>query len=203
MGGTGVTAAGGAQPEGVCVRLADSRALSSQNRPGRSEGRGTLFVRPSAVHRADPASNAPARPRDKAKVETAVLVAQRWIFARLRNETFFSIEVSNRRRTRRRRLGYSSPRRSSKTHRAREACSSSRPRGKGRCSCRCSSRERTCSLGRFRPHLAPSSRRGRPHCRCRRNTASPRYRTRPWPRSARRCRCPGRSRFPRRTRYPV
>lgn len=35
----------------------------------------------------------PARPyraRDKAKVEAAVLVAQRWILARLRNETFFS-----------------------------------------------------------------------------------------------------------------
>jgi transposase len=39
----------------------------------------------------------PARPRDKAKVETAVLVAQRWILARLRNETFFSIEVLNER----------------------------------------------------------------------------------------------------------
>jgi hypothetical protein len=33
----------------------------------------------------------PARPRDKAKVEVAVQIAQRWILARLRNQTFFSL----------------------------------------------------------------------------------------------------------------
>lgn len=32
----------------------------------------------------------PGKPKDKAKVEGAVLIAQRWILARLRNETFFS-----------------------------------------------------------------------------------------------------------------
>ena len=37
----------------------------------------------------------PRRPRDKAKVEAAVLVAQRWIIARLRNRRFFSIEEIN------------------------------------------------------------------------------------------------------------
>jgi len=37
----------------------------------------------------------PGKPRDKAKVEVAVQVAQRWILARLRNETFFSIEALN------------------------------------------------------------------------------------------------------------
>ena len=37
----------------------------------------------------------PYKPRDKAKVEAAVLVAQRWILARLRNETFFSLEALN------------------------------------------------------------------------------------------------------------
>jgi transposase len=37
----------------------------------------------------------PYKPRDKAKVEVAVLVAQRWILARLRNETFFSLEALN------------------------------------------------------------------------------------------------------------
>ena len=40
----------------------------------------------------------PARPgkaRDKAKVEVAVQVAQRWILARLRNETFFSLAELN------------------------------------------------------------------------------------------------------------
>jgi len=42
----------------------------------------------------------PARPgkaRDKAKVEVAVQIAQRWIVARLRNETFFSLEELNQR----------------------------------------------------------------------------------------------------------
>ena len=40
----------------------------------------------------------PARPykaRDKAKVEVAVQIAQRWILARLRNETFFSVAALN------------------------------------------------------------------------------------------------------------
>ena len=39
----------------------------------------------------------PAKPREKAKVEVGVQVAQRWILARLRNETFFSLEALNRR----------------------------------------------------------------------------------------------------------
>ena len=39
----------------------------------------------------------PGKPRDKAKVEVAVQIAQRWILARLRHETFFSIEALNRR----------------------------------------------------------------------------------------------------------
>jgi transposase len=33
----------------------------------------------------------PRKPKDKAKVESMVLVAQRWILARLRNRTFFSL----------------------------------------------------------------------------------------------------------------
>ena len=36
------------------------------------------------------------KPRDKAKVESAVLIAQRWILAALRNHTFFSIEQARR-----------------------------------------------------------------------------------------------------------
>jgi transposase len=39
----------------------------------------------------------PYKPRDKAKVEVAVQIVQRWIIARLRNETFFSPEALNRR----------------------------------------------------------------------------------------------------------
>lgn len=38
----------------------------------------------------------PASPRSKAKVETGVLIAQRWVLARLRNRTFFSlVELNN------------------------------------------------------------------------------------------------------------
>jgi transposase len=39
----------------------------------------------------------PAKARDKAKVEVAVQVAQRWILARLRHETFFSLAALNAR----------------------------------------------------------------------------------------------------------
>jgi len=37
----------------------------------------------------------PGKPRDKAKVEVGVLIAQRWILARLRNRTFFSLAELN------------------------------------------------------------------------------------------------------------
>jgi len=39
----------------------------------------------------------PRKPRDKAKVEVAVQVVERWILARLRHETFFSLAALNRR----------------------------------------------------------------------------------------------------------
>jgi len=39
----------------------------------------------------------PGKPRDKAKVEVAVQIVQRWIVARLRNETFFSLQELNAR----------------------------------------------------------------------------------------------------------
>ncbi|HPF27571.1 MAG: hypothetical protein R3D51_00070 [Hyphomicrobiaceae bacterium] len=35
------------------------------------------------------------KPRDKAKVETGVLIVERWILARLRNRVFFSLEALN------------------------------------------------------------------------------------------------------------
>lgn len=37
----------------------------------------------------------PAKPRDKAVVEGAVWLAQRWILARLRNQTFFDLGALN------------------------------------------------------------------------------------------------------------
>lgn len=39
----------------------------------------------------------PSSPRDKAKVEVGVQIAQRWILARLRNESFLSLEALNAR----------------------------------------------------------------------------------------------------------
>ena len=39
----------------------------------------------------------PASPRDKAKVEVAVQIAERWILARLRHETFFALPALNQR----------------------------------------------------------------------------------------------------------
>lgn len=39
----------------------------------------------------------PAKPKDKAKVERAVQIAQRWILARLRNQVFFSLDALNAR----------------------------------------------------------------------------------------------------------
>jgi len=39
----------------------------------------------------------PAHPRDKAKVEVGVQIAERWILARLRNQTFFSLDALNER----------------------------------------------------------------------------------------------------------
>jgi len=39
----------------------------------------------------------PASPKDKAKVEVAVQVVERWILARLRNQTFFSLDELNER----------------------------------------------------------------------------------------------------------
>jgi hypothetical protein len=39
----------------------------------------------------------PGKPRDKAKVENAVLIAQRWIVARLRDEVFHSLAELNAR----------------------------------------------------------------------------------------------------------
>ncbi len=39
----------------------------------------------------------PARPRDKAKIEVAVQIAERWILARLRHERFFALAALNAR----------------------------------------------------------------------------------------------------------
>ena len=38
----------------------------------------------------------PYKPKDKAKVEGGVLIVERWILARLRNQRFFSLAQANR-----------------------------------------------------------------------------------------------------------
>ncbi|MEA2749373.1 MAG: hypothetical protein QOI41_3516, partial [Myxococcales bacterium] len=39
----------------------------------------------------------PRSPRDKAKVEVGVLIAQRWVLAKIRNQIFFSLDALNER----------------------------------------------------------------------------------------------------------
>ena len=53
----------------------------------------------------------PRRPRDKAKVEVAVQIAQRWILARLRNEVYHTLEALRARVFSRRPSGRTSARR--------------------------------------------------------------------------------------------
>ena len=78
-------AAGAGQPEGRGRprQLVRARAQPDLSRPG------------DALPHRDPADT-PRRPRDKAKVEVAVLVVERWILARLRNRRFFSLAELNR-----------------------------------------------------------------------------------------------------------
>ena len=84
---------GGVTAAWVCDQLKSGVAVPCRYEPGvqrtyeeLAEHYGTAIV--------------PARPRspqDKAKVEAAVLMAERWILARLRNETFFSLAALNER----------------------------------------------------------------------------------------------------------
>ncbi|MFQ5601553.1 MAG: IS21 family transposase [Candidatus Krumholzibacteriia bacterium] len=84
---------GGVTEVTVCDQLKSGVVVSCRYEPGvqrtyeeLAEHYGTAIV---------PAR--PRSPRDKAKVEACVQVVQRWILARLRNETFFSLEALNER----------------------------------------------------------------------------------------------------------
>jgi len=88
------------QPFRLPRRRADIRGLRQsqgrrhQSRPPRSR------PQPTYAEMADHYSTVilaarPRRPKDKAKVEVAVQVAQRWILARLRNQRFFSLAELN------------------------------------------------------------------------------------------------------------
>jgi transposase len=73
--------------------MTSSRLTSTRRR-----GRTRLRVAPYPTGRRSTRSAAglaarPAHPRDKAKVEVAVQIAERWILARLRNETHYRVAV--------------------------------------------------------------------------------------------------------------
>ncbi len=81
---------------GVSRVFVPDQLRSAVSRPGRYEPDINRTYENWAAHYG--AVVVPARPRkpkDKAKVEVAVQIAQRWILARLRNETFFSLEALN------------------------------------------------------------------------------------------------------------
>lgn len=84
--------------EGVPNALVPDQLRSAVSEPCASEPTIQRTMSAMAAHYGT--AVVPARPgkaRDKAKVEVAVQVAQRWIVARLRNETHFSLESLNAR----------------------------------------------------------------------------------------------------------
>lgn len=84
--------------EGVPNALVPDQLRSAVSEPSAYEPRIQRTMAAMAEHYGT--ALVPARPgkaRDKAKVEVGVQIAQRWILARLRNETFFSMESLNAR----------------------------------------------------------------------------------------------------------
>jgi transposase len=83
---------------GVSRVFVPDQLRSAVSRPGRYEPDiNRTYESWAAHHGAVVVPARPRKPKDKAKVEVAVLIAQRWILARLRNETFFSLEALNAR----------------------------------------------------------------------------------------------------------
>lgn len=81
---------------GVSALTIPDNLKSGVRKPGRYEAEINPSYQELAVHYGTCVIPARVRkPRDKAKVEAAVLVAQRWILARLRNRIFYSIEDMN------------------------------------------------------------------------------------------------------------
>lgn len=77
---------------GVSEMYVPDQLRSAVREPGRYEPGITKSYAEWARHYGTAVVPArPYKPRDKAKVEVAVQVAQRWILARLRNQTFFSL----------------------------------------------------------------------------------------------------------------
>lgn len=83
---------------GVTTMVVPDQLKSAVTRPCRYEPGITRSYAQWAQHYGTAIVPArPSKPKDKAKVEVAVQVAQRWVLARLRNETFFSLDALNAR----------------------------------------------------------------------------------------------------------
>ena len=81
---------------GVPAMLVPDQLRSGVSRPCRYEPGIQRTYQELAEHYGTTVMPArPAHPRDKAKVEVAVQIVQRWILARLRNQTFFSLDELN------------------------------------------------------------------------------------------------------------
>jgi transposase len=82
----------GAVPQ-ICV---PDQLRSAVSRPARIDPQINSTYAEMAAHYGTVVIPArPGKPRDKAKVEVGVQIAQRWIVARLRNRVFFTLEELN------------------------------------------------------------------------------------------------------------
>src|SRR5713226_2431587 len=83
--------------EGVPALVVPDNLLSAVSKACRSEPLLNTSYNQMLAHYGTAALPArPYKPRDKAKVEVAVQVVERWILARLRQQTFFSLPELNR-----------------------------------------------------------------------------------------------------------
>ncbi len=82
---------------GVPRLLVPDQPRALMSRPDRYEPTAHRLLEELSAHYSLPVMPArPAKPRDKPKVEVAVQVVERWILARLRHQTFFSLGALNR-----------------------------------------------------------------------------------------------------------
>jgi transposase len=84
---------GGAPTATVCDQLRSGVTTPCRYEPGVHR----IYAELAAHYGTTILPARPARPRDKAKAEVAVQVAERWIVARLRHETFFTLGAMNAR----------------------------------------------------------------------------------------------------------
>ena len=82
---------------GVPRLLVPDQPRALMARPDRYEPTSHRLLEELSVHYGLPVMPArPAKPRDKPKVEVGLQVVERWILARLRHQTFFSLATLNR-----------------------------------------------------------------------------------------------------------